>query len=169
MTLRASAARYARALLDVVIKEQGNPEQVEQQLGAIADLLAAHPELQRALTNPAVPVTGKRGVDICIDSAGKAVHLSCIKSLARGGVFVTCGATSGGDATTDLTRVFWNQLSIVGSTMGDMNEFREVVALLRRGAIKPVIDSVFDSRDAAKAFARLESGEQFGKIVVRWP
>ena len=62
MTLRASAARYARALLDVVIKERGNPEQVEQQLVAIVDLLAAHPELQRALTNPAVPVTGKRGV-----------------------------------------------------------------------------------------------------------
>jgi len=62
MTLRAPAARYARALLDVVIKERGNPEQVEQQLVAIADLFAQHPELQRALTNPAVPVTGKRGV-----------------------------------------------------------------------------------------------------------
>ena len=62
MTPRAAAARYARALLDVVINEQGNPEQVEQQLASIVDVIAAHPELQRALTNPAVPVTGKRGV-----------------------------------------------------------------------------------------------------------
>jgi F-type H+-transporting ATPase subunit delta len=61
MSTRASAARYARALLDVVIKE-GNPEQVEQELSAFADLLAKNPALQKALTNPAVPVTGKRGV-----------------------------------------------------------------------------------------------------------
>ncbi len=114
-------------------------------------------------------ITGKRGVDVCIDSIGKAVHASCIKSLARGGTFVTCGTTSGGDAVTDLVRLYWNQLSIVGSTMGDMDEFREVFALFRSGAIKPVIDSVFEAADASKAYARLESAEQFGKIVVRWP
>jgi F-type H+-transporting ATPase subunit delta len=62
MTSRASAARYARALLDVIIKEQGNPEHVEQELAALADVIARYPDLQRALMNPAVPVTGKRGV-----------------------------------------------------------------------------------------------------------
>ena len=113
-------------------------------------------------------ITNKRGVDIVADSVGKAIHLACIKSLARGGVFVTCGITAGADATTDLARVFWNQLSILGSTMGDMNEFRQVVALLRSGAIKPVIDKVFDAKDAAKAYERLEAGEQFGKIVLKW-
>jgi F-type H+-transporting ATPase subunit delta len=61
MSTRASAVRYARALLDVVIKE-GNPEQVEQELSAFADLFAGHAELQKALTNPAVPATAKRGV-----------------------------------------------------------------------------------------------------------
>ncbi len=61
MSTRASAARYARALLDVVIKE-GNPEQVEQELSAFADLLVQNPNLENALTNPAVPVSGKRGV-----------------------------------------------------------------------------------------------------------
>jgi NADPH:quinone reductase-like Zn-dependent oxidoreductase len=116
-------------------------------------------------------ITNKRGVDVCIDSIGKAVHLSCIKSLARGGTFVTCGTTTGFDPATDLARVFWNQLNILGSTMGDMDEFREVIALLRRPtatAMKPVIDSTFTPDDGAKAFARLESGEQFGKIVIRW-
>ncbi len=112
--------------------------------------------------------TNRRGVDVCADSVGKAVHLPSIKSLARGGVFVTCGNTAGADATTDLTRIYWNQLSIMGSTMGDMNEFREVVALFQSGAINPVIDSVFDAKDAQKSFARLESAEQFGKIVVKW-
>ena len=61
MSTRASAARYARALLDVVIKE-GNPEQVQQELSAFADLLVQNPNLEKALTNPAVPVTGKRGI-----------------------------------------------------------------------------------------------------------
>ena len=113
-------------------------------------------------------LTGKRGVDICADSVGKAIHLPCIKSLARGGTFVTCGATSGFDAVTDLGRVFWNQLNIIGSTMGDMDEFRQVTALLQSGAFRPVVDSVFQAKEAAEAYARLESGEQFGKVVLRW-
>jgi len=113
-------------------------------------------------------LTGKRGVDIVVDSVGKAIHMSCIKSLARRGIFVTCGCTSGSDATTDLTRIFWSQLSIIGSTMGDMEEFRSVVALFRRGLLAPVVDSVHHPREGAAAFARLESAEQFGKIVVDW-
>jgi len=113
-------------------------------------------------------LTGRRGVDLCVDSIGKAVHGSCIKSLARGGVFATCGATTGADATTDLTRVFWNQLKLVGSTMGDMREFREVTALFRSGALRPTIDTVFSPEQARAAYARLEAGEQFGKLVVDW-
>ncbi len=61
MSTRASAARYARALLDVVSRE-GNPEQVEQELDAFADLVARTPDLQKALTNPAVPASAKRGI-----------------------------------------------------------------------------------------------------------
>jgi len=113
-------------------------------------------------------LTGRRGVDLCVDSVGKAVHGACIKSLARGGTFATCGATTGPDATTDLTRIFWNQLRLVGSTMGDMREFREVVALFRSGALHPVIDTVFSPDEAKRAFERLEAGEQFGKLVVDW-
>jgi NADPH:quinone reductase-like Zn-dependent oxidoreductase len=112
--------------------------------------------------------TGGRGVDIVAESVGRAVHMACIKSMARGGVLVTCGCTTGPDPATDLTRVFWNQLSIVGSTMGSMDEFRSVMALFRAGALKPVVDEVFRPEDAAAAYARLEAGEQFGKIVFRW-
>ncbi|MFM1823841.1 MAG: hypothetical protein RI967_2107 [Planctomycetota bacterium] len=113
-------------------------------------------------------LTGRRGVDLCVDSVGKAIHGPCIRSLARGGTFATCGATTGPDATTDLTRIFWNQLRLVGSTMGDMREFREVVALFRSGAIRPVVDRVFAPAEGRDAFARLEAGEQFGKLVVDW-
>jgi NADPH:quinone reductase-like Zn-dependent oxidoreductase len=115
----------------------------------------------RALTN-------KRGVDMAIDSTGKSTHLSAIKSLARGGAYVTFGATTGGDATTDLTRVFWNQLRILGSTMGSNEEFRELAALFRAGHLAPVVDKVFDAEDAVHAYERLEAGEQFGKLVLKW-
>ena len=113
-------------------------------------------------------LTGWRGVEICADSVGKALHLSGLKSLARGGVFVTCGCTSGPDAMTDLARVFWNQLTIIGSTMGDMQEFREVVAHLKTGKLNAVVDSVYSAEDGQSAFSRLESAEQFGKIVIDW-
>jgi NADPH:quinone reductase-like Zn-dependent oxidoreductase len=115
----------------------------------------------RALTN-------KRGVDVAVDSSGKATHLNCIKSLARGGAYLTPGCTSGPDAVTDLARIFWNQLRILGSTMGSNEEFQEVTALFRAGKIKPAVDQVFDAKDAVKAYERLEAGEQFGKIVLTW-
>jgi NADPH:quinone reductase-like Zn-dependent oxidoreductase len=113
-------------------------------------------------------LTGKRGVDIVADSIGKAVHSQCVKSLVRGGVFVTCGATTGGDATTDLARMFWNQLTFMGSTMGDMDEFRAVTTFLRSGEMLPIVDSIQKPQFAKKAYERLESGEQFGKILIDW-
>ncbi|MBX3373751.1 MAG: zinc-binding dehydrogenase [Phycisphaeraceae bacterium] len=113
-------------------------------------------------------MTGRRGVDLCADSVGKAIHASVIRALARGGTCVTCGCTSGPDATTDLARIFWNQLSIIGSTMGDMDEFRQVTSLFRTGALRPVIDHVATPAEAQGAYARMETGAQFGKIVVRW-
>lgn len=112
--------------------------------------------------------TGKRGFDLVVDSVGKATHLPCIKSIARGGAYVTPGATTGGDAVTDLTRVFWNQIRILGSTMGSNAEFHEIAALFRAGRLRPVVDKVFPWTEAAAAWERLEAGEQFGKIVLRW-
>ncbi|MGQ0629391.1 MAG: zinc-binding dehydrogenase [Phycisphaerales bacterium] len=114
-------------------------------------------------------LTGKRGVDLAVDSSGKATHLPCIKSLARGGAYVTPGCTSGADATTDLARIFWNQLRILGSTMGSNGELAQLAAIHRAGYLRAVVDSTFEARDAAKAYARLESAEQFGKVVLRWP
>lgn len=119
-------------------------------------------------SRPVRGLTGRRGVDVCIDSVGKAIHASCIRSLARGGRFVTCGCTSGGDAVTDLTRIFWNQLSILGSTMGDMEEFRQVVGLLTGGHLRPVVDRIHGPEGAREAWSRLESGSQFGNLVIDW-
>ena len=113
-------------------------------------------------------LTGKRGVDVCADSIGAAVHTSCLRSLARRGTFVTCGSTSQGDAKADLTRIFWNELSILGSSMGDMESFRSVLTLLLNGSMLPVIDSIWNVDESTSAWERLESGEHFGKVILRW-
>ena len=98
---------------------------------------------------------------------GKAVHL-CVKSLRRGGTLVLCGCTSGPDATTDLASVLEpTQYSRIHD--GGHGKFREVVALMRSGALHPVIDTVVAPDAASEAYARLESGDQFGKVVVDWP
>jgi NADPH:quinone reductase-like Zn-dependent oxidoreductase len=110
----------------------------------------------------------KRGVDMAVDSIGKPTHLNCIKSLARGGAFVTPGNTGGPKIESDQARIFWNQLRIFGSTMGTPDEFREVVALLNAGHLRPVVDQVFKWSDARDAWARLEAQDQFGNIVLDW-
>jgi len=112
--------------------------------------------------------TRKRGVDMAVDSIGKPTHLNCIKSLARGGAFVTPGNTGGPKIESDQARIFWNQLRILGSTMGSTDEFQEIVALLNAGALRPVVDSVHPWNKAADAWQRLEAQEQFGNIVLDW-
>lgn len=112
--------------------------------------------------------TGGRGVDMAVDSTGKPTHLASIKSLARGGAYVTPGNTGGPAATTDLARIFWNQLRVLGSTMGTNEELRELAALLRAGRLTPVIDSIHPAHEARAAWERLENAHQFGKIVIDW-
>ncbi|MEX0876081.1 MAG: zinc-binding dehydrogenase, partial [Phycisphaerales bacterium] len=142
----------------------------QRKLDKAAELGAAHTILDEGQdwSKDLRKWTNKRGVDMAVDSVGKATHLNCIKSLARGGAYVTPGCTTGPDATTDLARIFWNQLRILGSTMGSNAEFREVAALFNAGALRPVVDEVFKPEQCTQAYERLEAGEQMGKIVIDW-
>ena len=110
--------------------------------------------------------TGKRGVDVVIDCVGEATWTASLGSLGKRGRIVTCGGTSGPMLQTDVRRLFWNQWTILGSTMGSDAEFAAIVDELRAGRLHPTIDSEFALEQGARAFARLDSGQQFGKIVV---
>jgi NADPH:quinone reductase-like Zn-dependent oxidoreductase len=110
--------------------------------------------------------TGKRGVDVVVDDVGQATWTQSLAALGRRGRLVTCGATSGPMVETDVRRLFWNQWSILGSTMGNDAEFDAVVAELRAGRLAPVIDSVHPLANGRDAFERLERGEQIGKVVI---
>ena len=111
--------------------------------------------------------TGKRGVDVVIDNVGKETWSRSLVALGRRGRLVTCGATSGPIVETDIRRMFWNQWSLMGSTMGNDDEMDSITQHLREGRLLPPIDSVHDIERGADAIARLASGKQFGKVVVR--
>ena len=108
--------------------------------------------------------TGGRGVDVVIENVGAAVWSAAMKSLVRGGRLVTCGATSGDQPPADLRRIFIRQLQILGSTLGDYAEFRDLLVFVQRHGITPVIDSEFPVERIHEALNRLESGRQFGKV-----
>jgi NADPH:quinone reductase-like Zn-dependent oxidoreductase len=110
--------------------------------------------------------TNKRGVDVVIDSAGTASWKSSLGALSRLGRLVTCGASSGPMVETDLRKMFWNQWTLMGSTMGNDAEFDAIVAEMHGGRLLPPIDTVLPLSDGRAAFELLASGKQFGKIVL---
>jgi NADPH:quinone reductase-like Zn-dependent oxidoreductase len=110
--------------------------------------------------------TGKEGVDLVLDSVGEALWTSNLRTLAQGGRLVTYGATTGAAGDTNIRLVFWKQLSILGSTMGTPAEFREVMDLVFRGELHPVVDRVLPLAEARKAHELLEAGDVFGKLVL---
>ena len=112
-------------------------------------------------------ITDKRGADIVVDNVGEATWERSVKALAKRGRLVTCGGTTGAMVVTDVRRLFWNQYDILGSTMGNAAEYREIVRRLGLGELRPPVDSTFALEDGVQAFERLRDGKQMGKIVVR--
>ena len=111
--------------------------------------------------------TGKRGVDVVVDHVGEATWDDSLKSLAKGGRLVTCGATSGGKPETHVQRLFWNHLSVLGSTMATPGEVDDVLELVWDGTFDVRIRDVLPMSETARAHELLENREGFGKVVVR--
>jgi NADPH:quinone reductase-like Zn-dependent oxidoreductase len=111
--------------------------------------------------------TGKKGVDLIIDSVGGRQWVPMLKALKNGGTLVTCGATDGFDPKEDLRHIFFRQLRILGSTMGNRNEMREVMSHVFSGKLKPIVDKVFKLEDAATAHQYVQDRKVFGKVVIK--
>jgi NADPH:quinone reductase-like Zn-dependent oxidoreductase len=110
--------------------------------------------------------TAGRGVDIVVEHVGEATWDRSVRSLARGGRLVTCGATSGPSASLDLRHLFARQLSLMGSYMGTKGELMEAARHFFEGRLTPAVDLVLPLAQAAAAQRRLEAREHFGKIVL---
>ena len=105
-------------------------------------------------------------VDAVMESVGEATWSHSLKSLRPGGRIVVCGSTSGPNPPADLARVFFLQLSVIGSTMGTRDELEALMQLCAENGLAPLVDKTFALSDAKDALAYLNSGETFGKVVV---
>ncbi len=106
-------------------------------------------------------------VDAVMETVGAATWSHSVRSLRPGGTLVVSGATSGDPAPMELSRIFFRQLRVVGSTMGTRDELERLVALCEIRGVRPIVDTVYDLADARSALARLAGGEVFGKLVLR--
>lgn len=111
-------------------------------------------------------LTGGRGVDMVVDHIGAQTWRDSLKSLVKGGRVVTCGATTGGTPETDLNRIFWNQLTVIGSTMATPGQAEEALELVWDGTFQPRIRETLPMSDIAEAHRLIEEREGFGKVVV---
>jgi len=147
-----------------VITTAGSDEKLAKAKELGADHLINHKT--QKIRDEVRRITNKRGVDVVLEHVGTATWDDSLASLASGGRLVTCGATTGYDAKVDLRFLFSRQLSLLGSYMGTKSELHTVMKLVSAGKLKPVVDKVFPLAQAATAHAYLESGAQFGKVVL---
>ena len=105
------------------------------------------------------------GVDVVFEHVGAATLAESMRSVAFGGRIVTCGSTSGPKAEIIMPRLFWGQLDLLGSTMGNASEFEAVLDAIDAG-LRPVVDKVYPLAEVEAALTRLDAAEQFGKVVL---
>jgi NADPH:quinone reductase-like Zn-dependent oxidoreductase len=113
--------------------------------------------------------TGGRGADVVVDHVGEATWRTSLDVAAREGRIAVCGATSGPNPPAALHRVWWKQLTILGSTMGTKADFEGAYELIAGGHARPVVDEVLPLSEIRAAHERLEAGQQLGKIVLTVP
>jgi len=113
--------------------------------------------------------TGGHGADVVVESVGDATWQRSLQAASQGGRITVCGATSGPNPPAALHRIWWKQLSVLGSTMGTKDDFEGVYELVMSGRVKPIVDEVFRLSEARAAHERMEAGDQLGKIVLTIP
>src|SRR5664279_6115134 len=160
----SAAIQICKMLSAEVITTAGD----EQKLAKARKLGADHTidHYKQKIADEVKRITSRRGVDIVFEHVGTATWAESIKSLKYGGTLVTCGATTGYDATLDLRVLFARQLSFHGSYMGSMGELDEVLKHVFAGKLKPVVDRTFPLSETRAAHEYMAKSEQFGKVVV---
>jgi NADPH:quinone reductase-like Zn-dependent oxidoreductase len=154
-------AKLAGAIVYVVASNAGKAERARE-LGADFVIDRSQVDWGREVQR----LTAKRGVDLVVDNVGAATLNTSMAVVARGGRIVIVGNTSGQQAEIDIRRIFGKQISLIGSTMGSPQEFRDITGLLWSGRIKTVIDEVIPLSEGRRGFEILQRSEMFGKIVL---
>lgn len=161
-----AALQFCKALGARAIVTSKSPEKLAmaENLGASALInYRETPDVAAAVKS----LTHGRGVDVVVDSVGAATLVASMTSVRRGGRIVTCGITSGAEGALNLQQLYWNHVSLLGSTLGSMEDMRQMLNLVENAKIKPVIDTVYNLEDCVTATRRMEEGAQFGKLVLK--
>ncbi|MGZ4355971.1 MAG: zinc-binding dehydrogenase [Gaiellaceae bacterium] len=156
----------AKALGGRVVVTSSSPDKLERarELGADATFNHETDDVVAGVKE----VTGG-GAHIVVDDVGEATWKRSLDAARPEGRVCVCGATTGPNPPANLHRIWWKQLTVFGSTMGSQADFEAVYDLVVSGRAVPVVDAVFPLAETAAAHARLEAGEQLGKIVLRIP
>jgi NADPH:quinone reductase-like Zn-dependent oxidoreductase len=155
LTLMAGARAWVSSRHDAKLERA-------RELGATGMVNTNHMPLHRWIREQ----TQGRGVDLIIDSIGGDSHGDLLAALARGGKLVSCGATSGIRPATHLQRIFWNQLEVIGSTMGSDADVHAMLAAVSCRQLRPVLDVNLPLAEAQAAFERIATTQQFGKVTL---
>jgi NADPH:quinone reductase-like Zn-dependent oxidoreductase len=159
-----AAIQIAKLFNARVIATAGDEKKTEKARELGADFVINH--YQQKIADEVKKITNKAMCDIVFEHVGQATWQESMKSLKPGGHLVTCGATSGPEASFDIRFLFARQLSFLGSYMGTMGEFHDVFKHIFAGKLHPVVDKTFPLRDTAAAHEYLESSSMFGKVVL---
>lgn len=161
----SAAIQVSKLLGCKVIATAGNDQKLEKARKLGADWTVNHHT--QDVPSEVKRVTGDRKVDVVFDHVGQATWDKSMRSMAPGGRLVNCGVTSGGKTEVDIRYIFVKQFSLLGSYMGSHGELLKVLSFFEDGRLKPVVDSVFPLKEAAKAQELMEKSLHFGKIVLK--
>jgi NADPH:quinone reductase-like Zn-dependent oxidoreductase len=160
-SMSIQVAKLAGAFVYAVASNE-KKAQLAKELGADVVLDRSQADWGREIYK----LTDKRGVDVIVDNVGQATLIKSMQALARGGRIVIVGNTSGHQTEIDIRFIFGKQISLIGSTMGTHQDFKDVLTMLWAGKLKPVIDRVMPLSEGRKAYEIMQQGEQLGKIVL---
>lgn len=160
----SAAIQIAKMFGCVVIATAGDDRKLERSRELGADHVINH--YQQKISEEVRRITSKAMCDIVFEHVGTATWQESMKSLKARGSLVTCGATSGPEASFDIRFLFARQLSFLGSYMGTMGDLHEVLKQVFAGRLRAVIDTTFPLEQAAAAHEYLENKGQFGKVVL---
>ena len=162
-----AAMQVAKALGARVIVTSSSDEKLARaaELGADATVNHAQADVAAAVRE----ATSGHGADLVVEHVGEATWKTSLQVAAPGGRIAVCGATSGPNPPANLHRIWWKQLTVLGSTMGTQADFQAVYELVASGRAEPVVDQAFPLAEAAAAHEHLEAGRQLGKVVLTIP
>lgn len=160
----SAALILAKALGAQVVVTSSSDEKLERARALGADVAVNHRTGDVAAA--VKEATAGHGIDVVVEHVGEATWTTSLSVAARFGRIAVCGATSGPNPPAGLHRVFWKQLTILGSSMGTREDFAGLLALMNERKLRPIVDRTFALQDAADAHRHLESAGQLGKVVL---